>query len=240
MLKSLFQPRNLLILICIFFLLTRLYKISEIPASLYWDEASIGYNAFSIAQTGKDEWGEAFPLHFRAFGEFKLPVYIYSVVPSVLLFGLNEFSVRFPSVLYSLGVVLLSYLLAKRLFNSEAVGLLSSFFMAASPWFFIFSRTGYEATAGLMFYLLGIYLFLEQKWRGWHILLSAASFILSAYSYNRFRVVVPLTIFVLIVLNLKDLKTWIRQAHHKTQNSLVPLGITILIVILSIIPIYRL
>jgi len=86
-----FQPKFLLVLICAFFLITRVYKIAEIPPSLYWDEASIGYNAYSIAETGKDEWGESFPLHFRAFGEFKLPVYIYSVVPFVKIFGLNEF-----------------------------------------------------------------------------------------------------------------------------------------------------
>src|SRR3989338_6107023 len=195
----------LFLLILVLFLVTRLYKISEIPSSVYWDEASIGYNAYAISQTGRDEWGEFLPIHFRAFGEFKLPVYIYSVVPSVMLFGLNEFSVRFPSVLYSLGVVLLSYLLAKRLFNSEAVGLLSSFFMAASPWFFIFSRTGYEATAGLMFYLLGIYLFFFISKNPWYVFFSILSFILSAYSYNSFRIIIPLTILILLIMERHNL-----------------------------------
>ena len=75
----LLQTNFVLILICLLFLVTRLYKISEIPLSVYWDEASIGYNAYSVLQTGRDEWGEFMPLHFRAFGEFKLPVYVYSV-----------------------------------------------------------------------------------------------------------------------------------------------------------------
>src|SRR3989344_1547607 len=99
-LSRLMQPRNSLILICIIFLFTRLYKISEIPVSVYWDEASIGYNAFSIAKDGKDEWGEFFPLHFRAFGEFKLPVYIYTSAIFVKLFGLNELSVRISADLF--------------------------------------------------------------------------------------------------------------------------------------------
>src|SRR3990167_9998075 len=126
----------LLFAIILLFLLTRLYKIAEIPPSVYWDEASIGYNAYSIAETSKDEWGEFLPLHFRAFGEFKLPVYIYSAVPFIAVFGLNELSVRFPAVLFSLGVVILTYLLTKRLFN-DVSALWSSFFITISPWFFI-------------------------------------------------------------------------------------------------------
>ena len=179
------NPKIILAIICIFFLVTRVYKISEIPPSVYWDEASIGYNAYSVSKDGKDEWGDFFPLHFRAFGEFKLPVYIYSVVPFVKIFGLNELSVRIPSVLFSLGVVVLTFLLAKKLTGSSAVGLWSSFFIAISPWFFIFSRTGFEATAGLMFYLLGTLLVLHKR-DGKLIFLSILSFILSSYSYNSF------------------------------------------------------
>ena len=191
--------------------MTRLYKISEIPASVYWDEASIGYNAYSIAETGRDEWGKFLPIHFRAFGEFKLPVYIYATVASVKLFGLNEFALRFPAVLFALGVIIAAYLLAKKISGDSTVGLFSSFFLSISPWFFIFSRTGYEATAGLMFYMLGIYIFLEQNKKSWYILISVISFILSAYSYNSFRIVAPITILLLILWNIKDLKNTIKS-----------------------------
>src|SRR3989338_10976950 len=123
----------LLLLIVILFLFTRFYKISDIPLSLYWDEASIGYNAYSISQDGKDEWGDFLPVHFRAFGEFKLPVYIYSVVPFVKIFGLNAFSVRLPAVLYSLGIIVLVFFLAKKISGSRTVGIFSSFFITISP-----------------------------------------------------------------------------------------------------------
>lgn len=218
--------------IIIIFLFTRLYKIEEIPPSVYWDEASIGYNAYSILQTGKDEWGEVFPLHFRAFGEFKLPVYIYATVVSVNFFGLNEFSVRLPSVLFSLGVVILTYLLGKKLFGNSAVGLLGSYFLAISPWFFIFSRTGYEATAGLFFYLLGVF-FSLQKLNGKLLLLSVVSFILSAYSYNSFRIVSPLTILFLTTLKVADIKTLLKKDY-------IFVVLTIVLLILSFVPIYRL
>lgn len=227
------NSKLLLILICIFFFITRFYKITEIPPSVYWDEASIGYNAFSLAQTGKDEWGDFLPIHFRAFGEFKLPVYIYSAVPFVKIFGLNGFSVRAPSVLFSLGVVILIYLLAKRLSGSQLVGLFSSFFITISPWFFIFSRTGFEVTAGLMFYLAAVYLFLLTPKNGIFLLFSTASFILSAYSYNSFRIIAPLTILILILLEKDHLKDILRR-----QSKWVILSSAIIIIIIW--PIYRL
>jgi 4-amino-4-deoxy-L-arabinose transferase-like glycosyltransferase len=105
----------LLALIFLVFIVTRVYKITTIPSSVYWDEASIGYNAFAITTDLKDEWGNFLPLHFRAFGEFKLPVYIYSVASFVKLFGLNEYSVRLPAVIYSLGTLFVVYLLSKKI-----------------------------------------------------------------------------------------------------------------------------
>src|SRR5581483_5962797 len=69
----------------------RLYNVTGDPPALYQDESAIGYNAYSILQTGKDEYGISHPLYFKSFGDYKLPVYIYSVVPSIKLFGLNEF-----------------------------------------------------------------------------------------------------------------------------------------------------
>lgn len=225
--------KYLLVLICIFFIFTRFYKIAEIPPSAYWDEASIGYNAYSIAQTGRDEWGDFLPIHFRAFGEFKLPVYIYSVVPFVKIFGLNEFSVRFPAVLFSLGVVILTYFLAKKLFHNENTGLFSSFFVTISPWFFIFSRTGFEATAGLTFYLLAIYLFLFHLNSGIFVFFSIFSFILSAYSYNSFRIIAPLTILILIFMERENL-------GQVFKGSLLWVTLSCLALAVSFWPIYRL
>ena len=52
------------IVLLAFFL--RFYKVTEIPPSLNWDEVSIGYNAYSILKTGRDEWGVFLPIHFKA------------------------------------------------------------------------------------------------------------------------------------------------------------------------------
>lgn len=183
-------------LLVFLFLVTRLLLIDEIPASVYWDEASIGYNAYSISQNLKDEWGEFLPLHFRAFGEFKLPVYVYTVAAFVKLFGLNELSVRLPSVMFSLGIVLLIYLLTLRLTKNKTASILASFYLVTSAWFFIFSRIGYEATAGVFSILFGFYLFLFASEKKYLLLFSTAFYILAMYSYNSLRIVTPLVYVV--------------------------------------------
>src|SRR4030065_2557981 len=135
-LKLLKEMRNNIIFafVLAIFLITRLFKISEIPGSVYWDEASIGYNAYSIATDLKDEWGERLPLHFRAFGEFKLPVYVYTVAAFVKVIGLNEYAVRLPAVFYSLGTIILVYLLTKKITGKESTAILASFILSFTPW----------------------------------------------------------------------------------------------------------
>ena len=131
-----------LILVCLLFLVTRLVKITQIPGSLYWDEASIGYNAHAVLTTGRDEWGEWLPLHFRAFGEFKLPVYIYSVALAEAVVGYGELAVRFPAVIYSLGSLLAVYFITKKLADSTSA-LWATVFFTLSPWGLLITRVGY-------------------------------------------------------------------------------------------------
>ncbi len=213
----------LLVLVCLFFLITRIYKISEIPGSVYWDEASIGYNAYSVALTGKDEWGEAIPKFFKAFGETKLPIYIYTVALTTKFFGLNEFSLRLPAVLFSLGTIILVFFLSKSLFENTLVGLFSSFLLTISPWFFIFSRTGYEATAGLFFFIMGIFLWLEYRRNKIFLIISSLSFILSIYSYNAF--------IILSLLVLPILFIWLIRSNVLKKTSLLLIVPIILITV---------
>lgn len=229
------RNKILLVGVIALFLLTRLYKITEIPASLYWDEASISFNAYSVMLTGKDEWGDFLPLHFRAFGEFKLPIYIYTVAFFEKIFGLSEFAVRFPAVMFSLASIILTYLLTFKILNKKSTALFAAFFMTVSPWFFIFSRTGYEATAGLMFLMLGIYLFSLKKNR--FLILSVISFILSIYSYNAFRIITPL-IFLLILPTIYY-DSLVYHTKNISKGKLLVVFLSVIIFITSLFPVIR-
>ena len=61
-----------LIVIIFLAIILRVVLLNEVPNGFYSDEASIGYNAYSILKTGKDEHGMLLPLYFKAFGEYKI------------------------------------------------------------------------------------------------------------------------------------------------------------------------
>lgn len=226
-LLKLLQTNLVLILICLFFLGTRLFRISEIPNSVYWDEASIGYNAYSVLTTGKDEWGETLPLHFRAFGEFKLPVYIYSVLIAESVFGLTPLAVRLPAVIYGLLSIIGLYLVVYKLTKIKVISLISSFLFVISTWFFIFSRTGYEAIAGLTFFIWAIYLLLLSDKHKFLFVISSFLFVISAYSYNSFRILMPLVLGPVLLF-------------YFFKKIYIPVLISGVIILASLFPIYKL
>lgn len=110
-----YLPYAFLFAILIFTVLTRFYGLGKIPVGPDWDEAAIGYNAYSVRNTGKDEFGFAFPLVFRSFNDYKPPLYIYLTIPSVALFGLHTWSVRLPSALMGILAVAGTYFLTREL-----------------------------------------------------------------------------------------------------------------------------
>lgn len=187
--KKFFSPLSLVLILAAFL---RLFLLARVPASLNWDEVSMGYTAYSVSQTGMDEWGEKLPIFFRSYGEWKSAVYIYLLVPLVKFFGLNPYSVRLPSALAGIFAVYLTYLIGKKLY-SEKTGLWAAFFLAISPWHLVLSRPAFEANVSLTLILAGLYFFLQNRYF-W----SALFFGLAPHTYNSAKVVVPLLIIYLL------------------------------------------
>ena len=113
----------------------RFFNLSSVPPSLNWDEVSFGYNAYSILETGRDEFGRKWPLYFQSLGDNKLPVYVYLTVISIKFFGFTDFAVRFPSALLGVLAVLFTYLMVLELLKNKPIALLSALFLAVSPEF---------------------------------------------------------------------------------------------------------
>jgi 4-amino-4-deoxy-L-arabinose transferase-like glycosyltransferase len=175
----------------------RFYQLGLNPPSLDWDEASMAYNAYSLAQTGADEYGNKWPLAIRSFDDYKPPLYTYLAVPIIKLLGPTEWAIRLPSALAGLGLIPAVYFLGRKFF-SKKVALLAALFTAISPWSIQFSRAAFEANVGILFFVLGIFWFSKSKKLA---ALSALAFALSAYSYHSFRLLVPLTVLLLIVIH---------------------------------------
>lgn len=184
----------------------RFYKIDEIPHGLYIDEVSIGYNSYTILTKGVDEYGVPYPLFFRAFGEYKLPVTIYLTSASIAAFGKNDFAVKFPSSFFGVLTVLLTYLVIKKLFKTESVALISAFLLAITPWHIQFSRGDFEGNIALFLYLLGgfLYLIFLGKQKKLFLIFSFLAFVLTIYTYNAYRLIAPVTILVCSVIIYKS------------------------------------
>ena len=183
----------------------RLYRLDNYPAGLNADEAAIGYNAYSVLQTGRDEHGARWPLVFESFGDFKPPAYFYIVMPFVAVLGLNVWSVRLPSALLGIAAVWLVYRLTNLLFkqkfrlgrNELSFGLLAALMLTLSPWHIHFSRGGWEANVATTFILAGIVCLYEQPRR---YLLAGFAFTLSLYTYHSARLITPLLLLIFILL----------------------------------------
>ncbi len=201
------NKKKYLILICIVILafLLRFWNLGEIPISPDWDEASLGYNAYSILNTGKDEFGEKFPLILRSFGDYKPALYAYLIIPFIVLFDLTIFSVRLPSVILGTFSIFISYLLIKELFRSEKIALLTTLLFAISPWHIQFSRVAFEANLGLTLNLLAILLFIKGLSNKWFLIFSALFAGLGLHAYQSEKLFVPLMGFALVVIYRKEL-----------------------------------
>src|SRR3989344_6853350 len=109
-------------------LVLRIIFLSDFPSGFSADEVNQGYTAYSILKTGRDEWGEAFPIAPRSYGDFRAPLYTYLTIPFVAIFGLNEFAVRLPNVIIGTLAVVVVYYLSREIFkNKPIVSLFASF-----------------------------------------------------------------------------------------------------------------
>lgn len=222
----------------------RLWKLGVVPPSPDWDEAALGYNAYSVLKTGRDEYGTWFPLSLRSFDDYKPPLYMYLTIPSVALFGLNTWSVRFPSVIIGISAIIGVYFLVLELLSLDSDGLslsseqkkhiatITSLLLAISPWHIQFSRIAFEANVGLAINIWAVFCFFaaivskKDKW----LMLSAGLFGLGLYAYHSERIFLPILLIILAWTN--------KDALLKKKKSLVKAMVVGLLVAAPLVPVF--
>ncbi len=169
--KILKNPYFWLGLIVILGFLVRLYKINSPIADWHsWRQADtaavtrnfvkFGFNPFVPKYddlSGAAEHPIANPGGFR-FVEF--PIYNMVVYPIYLLFGVNETYHRLVSVLFSLGSIILIFLISRRYLDTFTA-LISAFIFALLPFNIFFSRTILPEPV-LVFFSLGMLYFIDR------------------------------------------------------------------------------
>jgi hypothetical protein len=198
-----------------------LATVTSNPPGYHIDESSISYNAYLIAQTGRDEYGQSWPLYFRAFNEYKNPVYIYVLAGLFKLTGPAIAVARTLSVVLGIGAALLLGVLGKRITKCRLAGLLVTLTALLTPWLFEMSRVVFEVAIyplSLALYLICLQSILRKsKWPTLDILSIVFCLAIITYSYSIGRLLGPLlaiglVIFVSRTLWISVLKTWIGYA----------------------------
>lgn len=198
-------------------LFLRLYNLSHIPVGFNDDEAAFGYNAYSILKTGKDEWGKVMPFPaFESFGDWKLVFYLYSVVPSIAVFGLSNFAVRLPSALFGVLAVYATYLLTKQITKSGPIALIAALLLAISPWHVVASRNAFESDVAVPFITLGTYFFLKSLKDQRFSVPALGFFIICFYIYRSNWLFVPIYLASLLFLFRKSIKNPLRHLKMLT------------------------
>ncbi len=194
------NKKIILLLITLIAFFVRFYQINYPP--LLWDEASLGYNAYSILKTGRDEYGQFLPLIFKSFGDYKPGFYVYLTVPFVALFGLNVTAVRLPSIILGSLLPLFVYLLITAIKpDQKKLGLITALLIAFNPWNIHFSRGAWETNILTFQLVLASYFFFRKK----HFL-SALVFGLTLYTYQGAKMISLILILILFITNFPQIK----------------------------------
>ena len=106
-----------LLLIFLLALFLRLFFLGSVPHGFHNDEVDVGYVGKFIILHGRDPAGNFLPLVFNKFEDFRPTGLFYLAGISQLIFGSNEFAVRFPTALFGALTVLPVFFLARELFG---------------------------------------------------------------------------------------------------------------------------
>ena len=225
-------------------LVLRVVGIASFPVGFTQDEAAIGYDAYSLLLTGKDQWGESWPLILRSFGDFKMPLYSYLAIPSIAIFGLNEFATRLPNAVIGTLSVLATYLMVKELFNFKnkhytlftnhySLAIIAALLLAISPWHISLSRGAFEANLTTFLIPMGIWLYFLGLEKPKYLIFSAFAFGLNLFSYHSARIFTILLLPVLFVMTTKELKGLAVKKFNQILPFCLVLGFFILLFLYS-------
>lgn len=235
----------ILLLIILLASFMRLWKIDKVPVSLFGDELDVGYQAYSILKTGRDYNGNFMPLHFQSLAEWRTPMYLYSAVPTVALFGISPLGVRLPAVIFGILCVLMMYLLVtemlsyglrvKELKNDKTrnsiIGLTAAFLLTISPWHLQYSRAGFEVTELMFFCLSGTYFFFKSFRNPKFLWLFAVSFGLTPWIYSTAKLFTPIILLFLFMFWFKELARFPKKEIVKGILAFLVLGLPMVYVV---------
>lgn len=201
----------------------RTIALEHAPAGLNVDEAVSAWNAWCLAETGRDQHGQPWPIADTAgFGQGTTTLYVYALLPFYKLMGMTIVATRLPAALGGvIAVALLAYA-ATRLFDAT-VGLVAAILLCTSPWHLMQSRWGHMAS---LFPLAVVVLLAALVWSGFPIARAnrpgaaraAAAGAITAvflYGYYAIRLWMPLFFVVLVAFTFPEWLAFLKSRRGR-------------------------
>lgn len=203
----------LIILLILFGAIIRIVLINKVPNALNVDEVSAGYEAYSVLNYGVDRNGNFLPVHFVAWGSGQNVLYSYLMIPFIMLFGLNVFSIRLPMALIGVLALFLFYKLIKNVENKK-VGIIGLAFLVICPWHIMKSRWGLESNIFPELILLSSFILIKYiKTKNTKLLYLFAGILgISTYAYGTSYFFVPVFLGITLIYLLYKKNIKISQA----------------------------
>ncbi len=179
-------------------LVLRLSLLDRIPIGISDDELDYILNAKSIFLTGKDisQTWSPFSLTIPPYENPKAELPYILIAPFIGALNFSLLAARFPYALSSVLLIIVLYLVGKRLFGEKQafiIGLVA----AINPWSIYFGRTSFDAPLAVFFFLLSFYILLIKK--GWKIIFSFPFLFLGFYTYIGTKIIfIPFVIIAIL------------------------------------------
>ncbi len=191
----------------------QLWTSPDNPPGFFRDEAAIAYNAHTIAQDGRDEYGARFPLYFSSFLDYKSPTFVYGLAGVFLVTGPSKTVARGFAAVCMLAAVLLVGWLGYVRSGRASVGVATLALAGFSPWLFELGRVAFEVAIEPLFLCL-VLLGVERasrlhRWTTFTALPVALALGAITYAYAGGRLLAPLLAAALIVLVDRQRWRWV-------------------------------
>ncbi len=182
----------------------RLFLIDKYPVGLNQDEASIGYEAYSLIQNGTDRNGFSYPVNLVAWGSGQNVLYAYLSMPFIKLLGLNILSTRIVMALIGCLTLLVIYLFTSKQLKHKH-SLIVLLMLAIMPWHLTKSRFGLESNIfpDLILYAVILLYLGFKKHKKKYYFFSSIILGISTYAYGTSYLFVPILFFVIYGYLLK-------------------------------------
>lgn len=232
----------LIIIVSLISIGVRIYKFNQMPQTLYIDEVAMLVDAKALVKTGNDMHGyNWFQAIFLSYGDYKLPVYIWLVYLSSLIFGVGNFAVRLPNLIAGILTMVFTVLILLKMYKNQINSKYEKYLLilagiitiGLSPWAIHFSRVGFESYVGQLFLAISIYVLINSKNKILWLFSSAFFATLATYSYYSVRFIwIPIFIlWFLLNIDFKQFKKKFRSHSFDFIKILLAIGLYLLLLL---------